>query len=53
MLKAFDCVDHNIPLRKLYKYGIRGDAYSWFERYLKDRKQKVFFNDMKVMKIMK
>ena len=44
MSKAFDSVDHTILLSKLFKYGIRGKAYSWFESYLKGRKQKVCFN---------
>ena len=42
--KAFDTVDHNILLHKLKHYGIRGVAYSWFESYLKDRKQYVSIN---------
>ena len=41
--KAFDTVDHNILLGK-WKHGIRGVAYSWFESYLKDRKQYVSIN---------
>ena len=44
MSKAFDCVDHTILLSKLLRYGIRGKVYSWFESYLKGRKQKVSFN---------
>ena len=42
--KAFGTVDHNIALGKLKRYGIRGVAYSWFESYLKDRKQHVSIN---------
>ena len=42
--KAFDTVDHDILLRKLHHYGIRGNALRWFERYLKNRKQFVTYN---------
>ena len=42
--KAFDTVNHDILLRKLYHYGIRGNALRCFESYLKNRKQFVTYN---------
>lgn len=47
LCKAFDTVDHNILLKKLYCYGIRGNIWFWFQNYLKNRKQYVQIGNIK------
>ena len=39
--KAFDLVDHDILLTKLYKYGVHGDLLSRCRDYLTDRQRHV------------
>ena len=42
--KVFDTVDHNIFLKKLDHYGVRGISNKWFESYFTDQKQFVSIN---------
>ena len=45
--KAFDVINHNILIRKLDHYGIRGIAKTWMVNYLTNRKQYVEFGEEK------
>ena len=42
--KAFDTVNLQILMSKLYHYGIRGVCNKWFHSYLSNRQQKVTIN---------
>ncbi|XP_044745437.1 uncharacterized protein LOC123307262 [Coccinella septempunctata] len=43
--RAFETIDRRILMRKLRQYGVSGVVYDWFDSYLRNRKQKVRFND--------
>ena len=43
--KAFDTVNHNILLKKLHHYEIRGITNDWFKSYLNNRTQQTKVND--------
>ena len=45
--KAFDTVDHDILLKKMKHYGIRGLALDWFDNYLSNRMQYVMVDGVK------
>ena len=45
--KVFDTINHDILLKKLHFYGIRGVPNSWFANYLSNRKQFTEINNCK------
>jgi len=45
--KAFDAVDHQILLNKLYQYGVSDVANDLFRSYLDNKKQFLFVNQQR------
>ena len=45
--KAFDKVDHDLLLKKLQCYGIRGKLFNWLSSFLSDRTQTVLVDCFK------
>ncbi|VEN59337.1 unnamed protein product [Callosobruchus maculatus] len=39
--KAYDCLDRELLIKKLERYGVRDNIKKWFESYLSERKQRV------------
>ena len=44
--EAFDTVNHDILVKKLEYYGVRGIVKDWFVSYLNDRRQVVSINNV-------
>ena len=50
--KAFDSVDHEIPVSKLESYGLKDIELDWFRNYLTDRKQLVSFGKKSLIHVL-
>lgn len=46
LAKAFDTVDHEIQLSKLYRLGVSGRGLVWVRLYLPNRHQYICFYDV-------
>ena len=44
--KAFDCVQHDILISKLYEYGLQPTAINMLKSYLDDRDQITVYKEM-------
>ena len=42
--KAFDTVDHEILIKTMHLYGVRGVGNGWIKSYLSTRKESVDIN---------
>jgi hypothetical protein len=45
LTKVFDCVDHDILISKIEKYGITGKGKELIQSYIKGRYQRVLINE--------
>lgn len=43
--RAFETVDRDLLIEKMFQYGIRGKVLEWFRSYLNNRTQQVLFNE--------
>ena len=44
--KCFDCIQHQVLLHKMTKYGILGLENKWFNSFLSDRQQITIYNNV-------
>ena len=45
LVKAFDCVNHDILLDKLAHYGVVSGAHAWLQSHLCGHQQAIKFDD--------